>query len=148
MHRSDRISTGLCVWALAVSLPAVAADRLDDLDGPMQGFDSLADVAPAIARLPKPRGGGEPDTLPDPDAVAVEELALDAVGEQKRARDGAFASELERKVSEGFVVDRDFEPADTGASLLVPAEDHFHEEEGEDVDLEDGFNDVTPDSGG
>jgi hypothetical protein len=140
--RHKRIITGTLAGLAIAALPALADDRLDDLDGPMRGFDSVAEVPAALAELPDPRRIGEPD----PDAIREIAKAPPPVGGEARAEfdravRGAFASELEDGVREGFIADVEFEHPDGSNAVLAPREDYFHEEEGEDVDLEDEFND-------
>ena len=132
-----------------ISLPASADQPLDDLDAPMAVFDGLSEVPPAVADMPVPNA--------DPAGAAYNDVPSDSQGETEPMYDdgGEFADDrgtsrevlaeydrdLSDSVREGFVFARQFEGANRPEERLGRREDYFHVKEGEDVDLEDGFND-------
>jgi hypothetical protein len=140
---------------LGVAAAATAAeDRLDDLDATMDVFDDVGEVPSAMADLPVPRvldDGLVEDELARGDgrmAGAVPDESSDDAGNFDDVRDPKreiareYRRDLAADVGERFVVAGEFEDGGRAEPPLGEHEDDFHEEAGEDVDVEDGFNDV------
>ena len=120
----------------------IAQETVEELDAPMQVFDSMARVPGALYDMPGPEiGDGE--LIYEMETPEVTEESLEAA--EKAARDEAYRQEIAAAVREGFASDAAFERGGQFDPRLGHREDAFHTEEGEDVDLEDSFNDDPDD---
>lgn len=136
--------------ALASGLPllATADEPLDELDAPMTVFDDVASVPTAVSRMPRPAtnaAGAAYNDAPltvaaEADVAIAEEDLLDEDSVAKREIRAEFERDLVEGVREGYRAPQAFEGLDREEERLWIREDHFHIEEGEDVDVEDGFN--------
>ena len=123
-----------------------ADEQFEDLDAPMTVFDTPGEIAGTVAEMPRPdadpRGAAYNDGLPaDSDDLYEDELLIGPDRNTKREIQAEYNRELVDQVREGFVASPSFEGANQHDERLGVREDHFHIEVGEDVDLEDSFND-------
>ena len=133
----------------ALSLPAAADEPLDDLDAPMAVFDDVSLVPAALARMPLPAAnpaGAAYNDAADAGPSEVDEGygSDDGFGDDRSLKlqvQFEFEQDLVENVREGYRAPQEFEGLDRREERLGLREDQFHIEEGEDVDVEDGFND-------
>jgi hypothetical protein len=132
-----RRTTALALLVFAST--ALASEPDDELEATMQVFDSSADVPAALSELPSP-GAADVDAGREA-AVFVDSEVEDAADAAADERNRGYRQELEAVLREGFLSDTAFERGSDSQRPLGYREDRFHFEEGEDVDLEDTFND-------
>ena len=137
---------------LGITCPAVYGERLDDLDAPMDVFDDVSEIPGRLAEMPLPDDDAAADVVfGSPGALAREPSNAGAEAEEgdtfgddsdeRRLLHDSYGRELAGQVREGFIVADEFEDDGRGEPLLGEHEDDFHEEAGEDVDVEDDFDD-------
>jgi len=140
------VAAGLCA---VLPLPAAGDEPLDELDAPMAVFDDVSLVPSALARMPLPAANAAGAAYNDapyggPEEARDDSEAEDGFGDDrnlKRQVQVEFEQDLVEGVREGYRAPQEFEGLDRREERLGLREDHFHIEEGEDVDVEDGFND-------
>ncbi len=141
-----RFTTMISVALLGAAMQAGADGALEDLDAPMTVFETPGEVAGIVAGMPRPdadpRGAAYNDAAPEEvDDLTDDELVIGPDRDTKREIQAQYDRELVDRVREGFVAAPTFEGANRDEERLGAREDFFHFEEGEDVDVEDGFND-------
>ena len=123
-----------------------ADEALAGLDAPVTVFDAAADVPGAVADMPRPdadpRGAAYNDAPIEEDEDLYDDGLLIGPDRDTKAEIRAeYDRELVDHVREGFLASPAFEGANQADERLGAREDYFHIEVGEDVDLEDSFND-------
>ncbi|MEO1204294.1 MAG: hypothetical protein AAFX10_16440 [Pseudomonadota bacterium] len=142
----ELLLTTIVATALLFLGDSAADEAFEDLEAPMTVFDTPGEVANAVDEMPRPasdpRGAAYNDAVPvEGEEIYDDTLLIGADRDTKAEIQAEYNRDLVDRVREGFVASPAFEGANQVDERLGAREDYFHIEEGEDVDLEDSFND-------